>query len=178
MGFFTQMLTPAQLAWLARFAALGPCTMDRLVDHARPVDAPLHGLFMWDDEEAGDCWRDLQRQRQTGGLSPEDFSPAAATWYREWQAECLLRGLTVPHTTERMPMTNADRALMSSLTTQLCDSLDALTDALRDVRDELRASQTEPGTWEKATREHVLVPPPPPIFPAPPPRSQLLDPSL
>lgn len=99
MGFFTQMLTPAQLAWLARFAALGPCTMDRLVDHARPVDALLHALFVWDDEVAGECWRDLQRQ--TGGLSPEDFSHAAATWYREWQAECLLRGLTIPHTTER-----------------------------------------------------------------------------
>jgi hypothetical protein len=65
-------------------------------------------------------------------------------------------------------MTNADRALLSSLTTQLCDSLDALTDALRELRNELRASQTEPETWERATREHVLVPPSPP----------LLDPSL
>jgi hypothetical protein len=72
-------------------------------------------------------------------------------------------------------MTNADRALISSLTTQVCDALDALTDALREVRDELRATQTEPGTWERVTREHVLVPQPPPIFPAPPP---LLDPSL
>jgi hypothetical protein len=66
-----------------------------------------------------------------------------------------------------LPMTNADRALMSSLTTQLCDALDALADALREVRDELRASQTEPGTWERATREHVLVPPSPPPLPGP-----------
>jgi hypothetical protein len=66
-------------------------------------------------------------------------------------------------------MTNADRALMSSLTTQVCDALDALTDALREVRDELRTTQTEPGSWEKATREHVLVPQPPSIFPPPPP---------
>lgn len=66
-------------------------------------------------------------------------------------------------------MTNADRALMSSLTTQVCDALDALTDILRDIRDELQASQTEPGTLDRATREHVLVPQPPPIFPPPPP---------
>ena len=69
-----------------------------------------------------------------------------------------------------LTMTNADRALMSSFTTQLCDALDALSDALREVRDELRAIQAgEPGAWERLPREHVLVPPPPPVFPAPPP---------
>jgi hypothetical protein len=104
MGFFTQMLTPAQLAQLAQLAP---------IQHS--------------------------------------------------------------HTTGDHAMNSADRSLLNALTTQVCDALDALTDALREVRDELRATQTEPGTWEKATREHVLVPPPPPIFPAPP---SLLDPSL
>lgn len=58
------------------------------------------------------------------------------------------------------PMINADRALMTSLTTQLCDALDALTDALHEVRDELRANQNDPlSPW--APKEHILVPPPP-----------------
>jgi hypothetical protein len=57
-------------------------------------------------------------------------------------------------------MTNIDRSLLNALTTQLCDSLDALSDALREVRDELRTLQD---TREEgmAGREYVLVPPPP-----------------
>jgi hypothetical protein len=59
-------------------------------------------------------------------------------------------------------MTNIDRNLLNALTTQLCDSLDALSDVLREVRDELQAIQAgEPGAWERLPREHVLVPPPP-----------------
>jgi len=57
-------------------------------------------------------------------------------------------------------MTNIDRNLLNALTTQLCDSLDALTDALHEVGAELRAIQeTPPMPW--TAKEHVLVPPPP-----------------
>lgn len=56
-------------------------------------------------------------------------------------------------------MTNIDRSLLTALTTQLCDALDALTDALNEVREELRALQAEPPPF--TAREHVLVPPPP-----------------
>jgi len=57
-------------------------------------------------------------------------------------------------------MTNSDRNLLNALTTQLCDSLDALTDTLQEVGAALRALQeTSPAPF--VTREHVLVPPPP-----------------
>jgi len=67
-------------------------------------------------------------------------------------------------------MTNSDRNLLNALTTQLCDSLDALTDALKEVRDELGARQETldagRGVRAKPTvtgtvNEYVLVPPPP-----------------
>jgi hypothetical protein len=63
-------------------------------------------------------------------------------------------------------MTNIDRSLLSALTTQLCDSLDTLTDALREVRDELRAmhDSREAGM---TGREYVLVPPPQAPLPGP-----------
>jgi len=57
-------------------------------------------------------------------------------------------------------MTNVDRALLNTLTTQLCDALDAMTDALREVRDELRALQDAPEPL-RPPKEYVLVPPPP-----------------
>jgi hypothetical protein len=62
-------------------------------------------------------------------------------------------------------MTNVDRNLLNALTTQLCDALDALTDALNEVREELRALQAEPPPF--VTREHVLVPPPASPMPGP-----------
>jgi hypothetical protein len=59
---------------------------------------------------------------------------------------------------EGYAMTNADRALFSSLTTQVCDSLDALSDALKEVAGALRLLEGAPPLTPK---EHILVPPPP-----------------
>jgi hypothetical protein len=63
-------------------------------------------------------------------------------------------------------MNTADRQLLNALTTQFCDALDALTDALREMRDELRARQEDPSP-SHTPREFVLVPPPPPPLPGP-----------
>jgi len=35
----------------------GLCTADRIVDEARPDDAPLHAAFPWDDHEAAEAHR-------------------------------------------------------------------------------------------------------------------------
>ena len=57
-------------------------------------------------------------------------------------------------------MTNIELNILKSLTTQLCDAIDALTDALHEAGAELRALQeTPPMPW--TAKEHVLVPPPP-----------------
>jgi hypothetical protein len=65
-------------------------------------------------------------------------------------------------------MTNVDRNLLNALTTQLCDSLDGLSDALKEVRDALRTLAMDDGSLVPfVPREHVLVPPPQEPLPGP-----------
>jgi hypothetical protein len=63
-------------------------------------------------------------------------------------------------------MTNIELNTLKAMSTQLCDSLDALTDALREALDKLRDIQDacEPS---RSGREYVLVPPPQEPLPGP-----------
>ena len=64
-------------------------------------------------------------------------------------------------------MTNMEINMFKAAVTQLCDSLDALTDVLREVRDALESQPPRDETSRRAAREYILVPAPP--LPPPPP---------
>lgn len=55
-------------------------------------------------------------------------------------------------------MNNIEINLLKGLTTQLCDSIDALTDVLREVRDALESQPLHGETSRRPAREYVLVP--------------------
>lgn len=63
-------------------------------------------------------------------------------------------------------MTNIELNILKAMLTQLCDSLDTLTDAVREVRDELRTMQDSRAEG-MGSREYVLVPPPHAPLPGP-----------
>ena len=46
----------------------GKLTADNLVDASRPVDAPLHGQFEWNDSIAGEEWRKHQARNIINAL--------------------------------------------------------------------------------------------------------------
>lgn len=57
-----QIKTPAEVAGQVcqELEASGGLTAKRLLDASRPVDAPLHEEFIWDDTEAAEKYREHQ----------------------------------------------------------------------------------------------------------------------
>ena len=57
-----QLKTPADIAGQVcqQLEESGGLTAKRLLDASRPVDAPLHNEFEWDDSEAAEKYREYQ----------------------------------------------------------------------------------------------------------------------
>ncbi len=47
----------------SRLERRGELTPQALVDESRPEDAPLHGFFEWDDEQAAERYREVQARQ-------------------------------------------------------------------------------------------------------------------
>lgn len=58
----SRMVGSAQVAGevCESLAQRGELTAKTLLDESRPEDAPLHGMFEWDDAEAAEQWRESQ----------------------------------------------------------------------------------------------------------------------
>ena len=63
-----------------RLAEEGRLTAKNLVEENRPEDAPLHGAFEWDNDEAAERWREHQARHIIGCLvvKPEKREPTRA----------------------------------------------------------------------------------------------------